>query len=163
MGIEAVSIAGNASVGATSGIVRRDEPALGDRTRRPSFSRRDFRNREAASVTFRECHFATRFSRRDFRNREADRHVRDALPLAHASVGATSGIVRRIIAGAYRARLLRASVGATSGIVRRSQLGPVVASGSSASVGATSGIVRRSQFCRRRASGGLQSARLQES
>ncbi len=35
------------------------------------------------------------FSRRDFRNREAEEGVLDAIELGQASVGATSGIVRR--------------------------------------------------------------------
>ena len=61
----------SASVGANSGIVRRINVVSLIPPVAASFSRREFRNREAADGRFGESNFISCFSRREFRNREA--------------------------------------------------------------------------------------------
>jgi len=59
-------------------------------------SRREFRNREAELRHRRMLFCPWRISRREFRNREAGNHPALRLPKFAASVGANSGIVRRV-------------------------------------------------------------------
>jgi len=66
-----------------------------------------------------QCYGASGFSRREFRNREAGQRRKHGHDLAAASVGANSGIVRRLDRAPDRALDRDASVGANSGIVRR--------------------------------------------
>ena len=89
-----------------------------------------------------DCSDYCRFSRREFRNREAECLAATTGNAPAASVGANSGIVRRLSVALTPTPNISASVGANSGIVRRQESHSNVAS-PRASVGANSGIVRR--------------------
>ena len=104
------------------------------------------------------------FSRREFRNREAVCKAWKAEQGDKASVGANSGIVRRVWSAISLLGCIIASVGANSGIVRRPTVPVTVPVMFRASVGANSGIVRRLMILSAAFQPALlQSARIQES